>query len=61
LPDERPGRPGEKVANGARDLCAVRFQREMARVEEMNFGTRDIALERFKAKTHTTCRKTAGT
>src|SRR5437762_4697856 len=36
----------EKLANGGRDLCVVRFQRERAGVEEADIRARNIALER---------------
>src|SRR5262249_1913691 len=40
----------EEVADRRRDLLGMCFQREVAGVEEAHDGTRNIALERFRAR-----------
>src|ERR1700730_8962770 len=44
--------PVEEVANGCRNLRAVRLQREVAGVEEADISLRDVALERFGSCGH---------
>src|SRR5437764_3629923 len=39
----------EKIADDGCDLWCVTFEREMAGLEQMNFGVRIVALERLRA------------
>ena len=44
------GQPAsEKVANDRRDLRSLAFQREVASIEQVDFGVRDVAFECFGA------------
>src|SRR6516165_7002603 len=41
---------GKKIANGACDFVAMRFEREVAGIQKLHFGVRDVAFEGLRTR-----------